>query len=162
MPSATRWPFSAPPAWCYCNAPAWSGACAPTPGWSPGVEELLRRSALVGDGLARVARHATTIGGVPVRRDELVLVNPDTACFDPAAFPDPDRIDLDRPPGPQPSFGHGPNRCPGTHLARLQAQAALHALLPHLETLRLAVPADRIPWTRDSAVLRPTALPVSW
>ncbi len=126
------------------------------------VEELLRRSVLVGDGLARVARHPTTLGRVRVHRDDLVLLNPDTACYDPAVFPDPERFDMNRGPVPQPTFGYGRNRCPGSHLARLQARAALHALLPHLEHLRLAVPSDHVPWENRSAVLRPTALPVTW
>lgn len=55
---------------------------------------------------------------------------------DPDHFEDPDRFDIARRGAPHLSFGHGAHFCLGAPLARLEAQAAIAALLrrvPHLE-----------------------------
>jgi len=98
------------------------------------IEESLRLEPAA----AAVDRYATrdvTIGGVDIRRGDLVVVSLAAANRDPAVFEDPDRFDLHRRDlRKQLAFAQGPHVCVGLHLARLQTRsAALNVLaLPEL------------------------------
>ncbi|CAM5397629.1 Cytochrome P450 OS=Streptomyces alboniger OX=132473 GN=CP975_22980 PE=3 SV=1 [Streptomyces alboniger] len=126
------------------------------------VEELLRWTVFLGDGLPRVAREDVTLGGVRIRRGELVLVSTDAANHDPRVFPDPQRLDIDRPEIPHLRFSDGRHRCPGRSVAALQAAVTLRTLLEEVEDLRLAVPCDAIVWHPYHAITLPQSLPVRW
>jgi cytochrome P450 len=77
---------------------------------------------------------------------------------DPKRFRDPDRFEPDRPDNEHLGFGSGIHLCFGGPLARIEAQTALGALLPHLGTARLA--EDPPPY-RTNAILRgPRHLPI--
>jgi cytochrome P450 len=57
---------------------------------------------------------------------------------DPAKYEDPDEIVLDRFAGraaPHLSFGAGPHRCPGAHLARLEVAVTIEEVLDRLADL---------------------------
>ena len=56
---------------------------------------------------------------------------------DPAAFPDPDRIHLDRHGLPHLTYGIGPRSCFGARLAQLTAEIALSTFLRRLPAWRL-------------------------
>jgi cytochrome P450 len=98
------------------------------------IEESLRLEPAA----ATVDRYATcdvTIGGVGIRRGDLVVVSLAAANRDPAVFADPDRFDPHRSGlRKQLAFAQGPHVCVGLHLARLQTRcAALNVLaLPEL------------------------------
>lgn len=130
------------------------------PGAVPGaVDEVLRWGIFLGDGLPRIAREDVTVGGVRVRRGELVLVSTDGANHDPRVFPEPDRLDIDRPAGAHLRFGDGRHRCPGRGLAVLQAVVGLRTLAEEIEELRPAIPLDTVAWHPDHAITMPRALP---
>ena len=81
---------------------------------------------------------------------------------DPELFPDPDSFRLDRPLADARkhlSFGAGVHACLGAPVARLEAKAALTALIARLPNLRLLGPGERLPgwmhWGRKK-------LPVAW
>jgi cytochrome P450 len=57
-------------------------------------------------------------------------------------------------------FGHGSHYCLGAHLARVELQVALTSLFARFPDLRLAVPADEVPWKVGSAVWGLEALPL--
>ncbi len=57
-------------------------------------------------------------------------------------FADPYRFDITRSPNPHLTFGFGAHFCLGTNLARIELQASLKALLPHLAHLQTAGPAE--------------------
>lgn len=104
------------------------------------VEELTRWCGPQLLGVPRFAREDVEIGGVPLGADEPVSAGLVSANRDPRAFPDPDRLDLRRPPN-QPAhlgYGHGPHFCLGAVLARVQTEVALAALLRRFPRLALA------------------------
>jgi cytochrome P450 len=64
---------------------------------------------------------------------------------DPAVFPDPDRFDIARPNARDHlAFGGGTHLCLGAHLARMEAQEALGALVTRAPGLTLE--SDKIEW----------------
>jgi len=77
-------------------------------------------------------------------------------------FPDPDRLDVTRPPAAEGhlAFSHGPHFCLGASLARVQTQAAIAALLRRFPHLALAAPAGELR-APDPGTWRLTALPVT-
>jgi cytochrome P450 len=99
-------------------------------GLIPGaVEESLRLEPAA----AVVDRYATrdvSLGGARIRAGDLVTVSLAGAGRDPAVFPDPGTFDVRRPNARlNLAFAHGPHFCLGVHLARLEAQAAVRAVL---------------------------------
>ena len=56
---------------------------------------------------------------------------------DPASFPDPDEIVLDRFPNPHAAFGLGVHRCIGSNLARLDFKYMLREALRRMPDYRI-------------------------
>jgi cytochrome P450 len=101
------------------------------------VDEALRLepAAAVVD---RYATEDTTLGSARIRRGDLVRVSLAGANRDPEVFADPDRFDIRRGNARQHlAFAIGPHFCIGAQLARLEANAAISALLGRLPGLRL-------------------------
>jgi cytochrome P450 len=151
-----------------CNAmlhllsdPAQLGLVRADPGLLPAaVEESLRLEPAA----AVVDRYATRdadIGGARVRRGDLVTVSLAGANRDPAVFPEPDRYDIRRPNSARHlAFARGSHFCLGAHLARLEATAAVAALLGGLPGLALEPGPPPVP---DGLIFRkPAALRVRW
>jgi len=111
---------------------------------APAVEELLRYDPPV-QWVSRLTRGPYDLGGVTIPPHTVILASLGTANRDPAAFPDPDRLDLTRSPNKHLSFGHGPHFCLGAALARLEAAAAIGRLIQRFDRLRLARPAWALP-----------------
>jgi cytochrome P450 len=148
-------------AWHLLSHPSQLDLVRADPGLLPqAIEESLRLEPAA----AVVDRYATRdaeLGGAAVSRGDLVSVSVAGAGRDPAAFPDPDRFDVRRGNAAQNlAFARGPHFCLGVHLARLEARAALGALLRHLPGLRLDPDHPVAP---GGLVFRkPPALPVLW
>ncbi|MBB5913848.1 nocardicin N-oxygenase [Nocardia transvalensis] len=127
------------------------------------IEELLRYVQLgSGGGQPRIATEDVELSGVTVRAGEAVFVNTQSANRDAAVFEDPERLNLTRAQNPHVAFGHGAHHCLGAQLARLELQIAIDALLQRFPSLRLAVPAEDVPWKTGLLVRGPKSLPVSW
>jgi cytochrome P450 len=60
------------------------------------------------------------------------------------------------------AFGAGAHFCLGAHLARLELQTAIGALLRHFPGLRLAIPAEQLPWSDADTHWALTELMVTW
>lgn len=107
---------------------------------APAVEESLRLEPAA----AMVDRYATrdvALGGARIRAGDQVTVSVTGANRDPAVFEDPDCYRPARAnAGRHLAFAHGPHFCVGAHLARLETEVALAAVL-ELPGLRLAAPA---------------------
>ncbi|MDT9683942.1 cytochrome P450 [Streptomyces sp. TRM76323] len=127
------------------------------------LDELLRyiphRSSV---GLARIALEDVEIGGARIAAGDAVYVSYLAANRDPEVFPDPERIDFDRSPNPHVSFGHGPHFCTGALLARMEIELLVETFLDRLPEVRLAVPAEEVPWRRSALIRGPEALPITW
>ncbi|QGN48523.1 cytochrome P450 [Micromonospora sp. WMMC415] len=103
------------------------------------VDEILRLEAPV-HFLARAAPRDAVLGGVPIARDQNVLLVLAAANRDPARFPDPDRFDPRRPGPPSLAFGIGPHYCLGAAVSRLEGRLALPRLLSRFPRLRIEEP----------------------
>jgi cytochrome P450 len=77
-------------------------------------------------------------------------------------FPDPDRLDITRPPTAHLGLGHGAHHCLGAQLARMELQVALGSLLDSLPGLRLAVDEHELQWRTGTIARGPRALPIAW
>ena len=102
------------------------------------VEETMRR-----DGppqrLFRIATRDVEVGGKLIRAGEWVALFFGSANRDPAVFPNPSRLDIDRPNlRRQLSFGHGLHFCLGSSLARLEVTAMLNAVLDRYQRIELS------------------------
>jgi cytochrome P450 len=97
------------------------------PGLVPGaVEEMLRIEAAVSPG--RKVMADTSLAGVSLSTGDTVLLVLAGANADAAEFDDPGEVRIDRSPNRHLSFGSGPHRCLGSHLARVELRIALEEL----------------------------------
>lgn len=117
---------------------------------SDALEELLRYDSPV-QFTSRAAKEDVELGGHRIRKGQQVVVLLGSANRDEAMFPDPDRLDLDRPTPRHLSFSHGLHFCLGAQLARLEASLALEALITRFP--KLALPDQPIAWS-DNTILR--------
>jgi cytochrome P450 len=69
------------------------------------------------------------LGGCTLRAGDRVLLSEISAGRDDAAFPDAGRFVIDRMPNRHLSFGMGIHRCPGSHLARIEFDELMKAVL---------------------------------
>ena len=126
------------------------------------VEELLRFLTITHRGRHRAATEDVEIDGQLIRAGEGVIVAQDAANRDPAAFDDPDRLDITRENRRHVAFGYGVHQCIGASLARLELQVAYTTLLRRLPDIQVAVPLDELAFRHDYAVYGLVSLPVSW
>jgi cytochrome P450 len=74
------------------------------------------------------------------------------AARGPEYFADPHELVIDRKIPMNPTFGYGPHRCIGSHLARLQAHTTMEETVRRLPDIRL--PAGQGPTFFHSTVTR--------
>jgi cytochrome P450 len=121
------------------------------------VEELLRFDTPL-QLFRRTALLEADVGGVPIAAGEQIALLFGSANRDADAFPEPDRLDVDRWPNPHLGFGAGIHFCLGAPLARVELQEELGALLRLAPRLDL----DGEPVRRPGHVIRGLErLPVS-
>ncbi|MFJ8719269.1 cytochrome P450 [Streptomyces violaceus] len=126
------------------------------------VEELLRYLTIVHNGRRRAALEDIEIGGQIIRAGEGMVMPNDLANRDPAAFADPDRLDLRRDARRHIAFGFGVHQCLGQPLARMELQVVYGTLYRRIPTLRLAAPVESVPFKHDGSVYGVYELPVTW
>jgi cytochrome P450 len=118
-------------------------------------EEMLRYDP-VAQGLFRMTTADTTLGGVNIPKNSIVLLVVASATHDETQFPDPERFDFNRP-GPQhTTFGHGIHFCIGASLARMELRVALEELLTRAA---IAPAPEPVQWRLSLAVRGPVKLP---
>jgi cytochrome P450 len=100
------------------------------------VEEILRYDSPVTQA-NRVLPMDTSFTGCPMHKGESITVSLAGANRDPRANPEPDRFDVRRKDIQHQSFGGGRHLCLGAHLARIEAQEAILALIQRFPNLSL-------------------------
>jgi cytochrome P450 len=115
----------------------------------PAVEELVRYAGPV-HALSRACTEDTKLADKVINRGDVVVAMIGAADRDPAQFPDPDDLRLDREPNPHLGFGRGTHSCLGAMVGRAECRAVLRALVHDLPKLRPAGP----PAPRPNATLR--------
>lgn len=101
------------------------------------VEELLRRDPPVGATM-RIAREDVELGGRRVPAGSAVILLLLAGNHDPAVFPEPNRLDLERPNAARHlTFGAGAHYCLGAALARMEGRIMLAKLARTFPRLRV-------------------------
>ncbi|GGQ33615.1 cytochrome P450 [Streptomyces mutabilis] len=102
------------------------------------IEESLRTESPV-KGDFRLARTATTVGGVDLPAGTTVMLVNSAANRDPRQFTDPGVFDLERANARRHiAFGRGIHNCPGAPLARAEARVAIERLLDRTTDIRIS------------------------
>lgn len=117
------------------------------------VDEFLRYESPVRMATLRFTTEPVDVSGVVIPADELVLISLGGANRDPARFPDPDRLILDRGDNGHLAFGHGLHRCLGSFLGKMEAEIAISGLLSRFPEMTLDVDERMLPW-RNTLMLR--------
>jgi cytochrome P450 len=117
------------------------------------VEELLRYTNPVQFGASRIALEDMELGGVTIKKADVVIAMLSSANRDETIFQDPERLNISRNPNRHLGFGLGIHFCLGAPLARMEGRIAFNKLLARFPSIRLAVPRDEIRW-RASPVFR--------
>ena len=125
------------------------------------VEELLRFLSVAEGGL-RVATQDIEIAGHTIRANDGVVFSNSLINRDTAVYSAPDELNWHRPDRHHLSFGFGIHQCLGHNLARAEIEIALRTLFERLPGLKLAVPAQTIPFKPGTTLQGMLELPVSW
>lgn len=128
------------------------------PGLLPrAVEELLRYEPPV-HMRERIPLADIDVAGTTIPEGTSVILALASGSRDPKRFHEPDRFDPTRPDNEHFGFGSGIHLCYGAPLARIEAETALGALLPHLGTARLV--QDPPPYRQNAMLRGPRHLPI--
>ena len=101
-----------------------------------------------------------TYRGFEFHKGQTVVMAPPLANRDPAAFPDPDLFDPDRPNARRHlAFGRGPHICLGMHIARNQLQEGIHLIAQRLKNPRLN---GEVTWRPFMGAWGPRQLPIAF
>ncbi len=126
---------------------------------SSAVEELLRYES-PSQHTARLAPDDVVLGGKQIRKRDAVIAVMAAGNRDPERFPDPDRLDFDRPDNRHLAFGWAAHFCFGAPLARLEGQIAFETLLQRFPALRLT--GEKLVWRENLGLRGLKSLPLSY
>lgn len=120
------------------------------------VEEFLRAYAPVT--MARLVAQDFDFHGQQLKEGDWLLLPFPSANRDPAAFTDPDTVQLDRDHNRHAAFGLGIHRCLGSNLARMELRVALQEWMAVYPEFELADPSA-VTWS-SGQVRGPRTLPL--
>lgn len=100
------------------------------------AEEMFRRFPVVSE--ARMVAKDQDYKGVELRRGDMILLPTALHGLDEAQNPDPWRVNLERRGVSHTTFGGGPHRCAGMHLARMEVIVTLEEWLKRIPEFSLA------------------------
>jgi len=126
------------------------------------VHELLRLHSIFHMFSPRVAIADIEIGGTTIPAGDGIILSLLGANFDPAAFPDPEKLDFNRDARRQVALGLGAHHCLGQGLARMELQEAISLVFERIPNLKLAVPFEDLRFSENRAVYGVLELPVTW
>ncbi|MGG0476127.1 cytochrome P450 [Priestia aryabhattai] len=117
------------------------------------IEELLRFNGPVEFSTDRWAKESFMFMGQPVAKGDHVIVSLASANHDPAAFENPNTLDITKEKSPHLAFGKGIHYCLGAPLARIEGEIAIQVLLEEYPSLTLAAELSELEW-RQSFIIR--------
>lgn len=120
------------------------------------IEEFLRAYSPVT--MARRLSTDVEFQGCPMKAGDRILMNFPAANRDPAAFPDADKVILDREVNRHVAFGAGIHRCAGSNLARMEIRVAIEEWLKQIPEFEVSDPAQ-VTWA-GGQVRGPRTVPV--
>ncbi|MFI1768578.1 cytochrome P450 [Streptomyces sp. NPDC020800] len=126
------------------------------------VDELLRYLSVGELASVRIAGEDLTMRGVHIRAGEGIVALGAAGNRDPRAYPDPDTFDIHRDARRHLAFGHGPHKCIGRRLARLELDIIFSTLIARLPELRLAGAITDDLLDNEALVFGLHALDVTW
>ncbi len=103
------------------------------------VNEVVRLSSPIRH-FTRLAADDYAVGEAVVRKGERLLVVYASANRDERRYADPDAFDVRRNPRDHVGWGHGVHSCAGMHLARMELEALLKALVAQVERVECGTP----------------------
>ncbi|HVS37777.1 MAG TPA: cytochrome P450 [Gemmataceae bacterium] len=123
------------------------------------VEELLRYES-PSQHTARLAPDDAMLGGKAIRKRQAVIAVMAAGNRDPERFPDPDRLDFDRPHNAHLAFGWAAHFCFGAPLARAEGQIAFESLLHRFPVLELT--GEPLVWRENLGLRGLKSLPLAY
>ncbi|MCL4145758.1 UNVERIFIED_CONTAM: hypothetical protein GTU68_015929 [Idotea baltica] len=128
---------------------------------APAVDELLRYVSPVEGTKPRFALHDTEFEGVSFKKGQFLMASLSAANTDPAAFEDPEMLDLGRQKNSHVAFGGGVHFCLGAWLAKAEMEVLLERLLARAPSLALAVPESELRWVERIGMRALKSLPLT-
>ena len=122
------------------------------------AEEMFRRFLVVSD--ARMVAQDMTYQGVELKRGELILLPTALHGLEEASNPDAWTLDPARRGISHSTFGAGPHRCAGMHLARMEVIVTLQEWLSRIPAFRLQ--DDNAPVYRAGIIAAVDNVPLVW
>lgn len=126
--------------WRLAETPGSYDAVRADPSLIPGVVNEAVRMASPIRGFTRYAAEAFELGDAVIPAGDRALILFASANRDPARYADPDRFDVTRNPRDHVGWGHGQHTCVGMHLARLEMEILLAALIERVERIETGRP----------------------
>ncbi|SDE76350.1 Cytochrome P450 [Priestia aryabhattai B8W22] len=117
------------------------------------IEELLRFNGPVEFSTDRWAKESFMFMGQQVAKGDHVIVSLASANHDPAAFENPNTLDITKEKSPHLAFSKGIHYCLGAPLARIEGEIAIQVLLEEYPSLTLAAELSELEW-RQSFIIR--------
>jgi len=123
------------------------------------VEELIRAYSVVSS--SRTALEDFEVEGITIRKGDMITLATELANRDPDEFPNPDKVDIDRPASHL-GFGYGIHHCLGAPLARRELGIAINSWFDLIPPFHLVGdPNDGMP-TWAGNILSPEKLNIAW
>jgi hypothetical protein len=123
------------------------------------VEEVIRYDSAI-QMLTRIATDNLEIGNQTIKAGEKIVLCLGAANRDPAQFPNPDELNINREQNHHLAFADGIHYCLGAALARVETQIAINTLIQTFPDLKLA--SNNLEWKKSIVIRGLKSLSVSF
>ncbi len=123
------------------------------------VEEVIRYDSAI-QMLTRIATDNLEIGNQTIKAGEKIVLCLGAANRDPAQFPNPDELNINREQNHHLAFADGIHYCLGAALARVETQIAINTLIQRFPDLKLA--SNNLDWKKCIVIRGLKSLSVSF
>jgi len=123
------------------------------------VEEVIRYDSAI-QMLTRIATDNLEIGNQTIKAGEKIVLCLGAANRDPAQFPNPDELNINREQNHHLAFADGIHYCLGAALARVETQVAINTLIQTFPDLKLA--SNKLEWKKSIVIRGLKSLSVSF